>query len=405
MTIFRCISTNLITGQVLSDSIPLDVQNFAVNLNGGGTLTGSLTLDQDYAVNRPYVAALEPRKSVLWVLADSYPCWNGPVWDWPETLPARSTGTLPVSAQTMDSVLAHRKITADLEYDSIDLFAIFIDLVQYGTTKDSAYITAASAEQGPMSPLVASAARVAGLILPSGAAAVSGVTWSATYAATDETFVLDALNALVTASGMEYAFVPGLDSSGNLCTYLRLGYTALGRAQEQAGYSLTYPGNVSDYAYQRTGSSGANSIRASASPNGSTAQWNSAYPHGADLGDLGQGYPLMEDNVTYPGSAITEQSQIDGYADGVMAQRTQAMTMPVIEIAGGQKPGILDLVLGDTIPFAATSDLHPPGADGTPGLQQLVRVAGVTVYPPSAASAQPETMQIATSGVLQVPGT
>jgi hypothetical protein len=405
MTVFRYAATDLITGKILSDSIPLDVQNFSANLNGGGTLTGSLTLSEVYAVNRPFVAALECRRAVLWALAGSYPCWCGVCWDWPETLPARSSGILPVSAQTIESVLSKRKITADLAYAGVDLFAVFADLVQYGVTKDSPYITATSPESGPVSPLVASAARVAGLILPSGAAAVSGIPWTATYAATDGSFVLDALNALVTASGMEYAFVPGLDPSGNLCVFLRLGYTALGRAPEEAGYSLTYPGNVSDYAYQRTGSGGANYIRASASPNGSLAQYDSAWPHGADLDDLGQGYPLMEDAVTYPGSAITEQSQIDGYADGVMAQRTQAMTMPVIEIAGGNRPGVLDLVLGDTIPFAATSNLHPPGAGGTPGLQQLVRVAGWTAYPPSAASRQPETLQIATSGVLAIPGT
>jgi hypothetical protein len=394
VTQFSYAATDLITGQVLADSIPLNVQSFSAQLNGGGTLTGTLNLDENYPVNTPYLEALECRRCVLWALADSYPVWNGVVWDWPDM--SRQGGTLPISAQTMDSVMGFRLISSTLEYPSVDIFEVFTDLVQYACTKKSTYITTLSPTQGPASPLVGAQAAIAGLVLPTGL--TSGITWDASYMYSDLSQVSQALGDLVTAGNIEYWFQPGLDSSGNLATYLRLAVTPIGRAGGGAGYSLTYPGNVSDYGYQRTGSQGANVVWATAPPNGSAEQWESQFPHGYDLADLEAGYPLQEVTQSWSGSTVTLQSQVDNFADGQVELVTEAMTMPVINVPDGVLPSILDLSLGDTIPFTATSALHPPGPGGVPGLQQYVRVSGYTVYPPG--PSQSAYVQIATSGVV-----
>jgi hypothetical protein len=115
----------------------------------------------------------------------------------------------------------------------------------------------------------------------------------------------------------------------------------------------------------------------------------------------------MESTVTWQGSAVTAQSQVDSYADGQMALKTQAMTMPVISIPdtdpyGNQmRPALTDLVLGDVFPFAATSPIHPPTASGEPGYQGLVRLTGWTAYPSS--PQQSAYVQLATSAILTVP--
>jgi hypothetical protein len=394
MTTFAYAATDLITGQVLADSIPLNVQSFSAQLNGGGTLTGTLNLDEDYPVNLPYIEALECRRCVLWVLADNYPVWNGVVWDWPDM--SRQGGTLPISAQTMDSVMGFRLISSTLEYPSVDIFTVFTDLVQYACTKKSTYITTLSPTQGPASPLVGQQAAIAGLVLPTGLTA--GIPWDASYMYSDLSQVSQALGDLVTGGSIEFWFQPGLDSSGNLCTYLRLAVTPIGRDANESGYQLSYPGNVSDYGYQRTGSQGANVVWATAPPNGSAEQWESIFPHGYDLADLEAGYPLQETTVSWSGSTVTLQSQIDSFADGQVQLTTEAMTMPVINVPDGVLPSILDVGLGDAIPFTATSALHPPGPGGVPGLQQYVRVAGITCYPPG--PSQSSYIQIATSGVL-----
>jgi hypothetical protein len=398
VTQFAYAATDLITGQVLADSIPLNVQSFSAQLNGGGTLTGTLNLDEDYPVNTPYIEALECRRCVLWVLADNYPVWNGVVWDWPDM--SRQGGTLPISAQTMDSVFADRVIAATLEYPSVDIFEVFCDLVKYGTTLSSTYITTLSPVQGPPSPLVGAQAAIAGLILPAGLTSgiTSGITWDASYTYSDNTQIGQALSDLVSAGNIEFWFQPGLDGSGNLITNLRLAVTPIGRDPSESGYALSYPGNVSDYGYQRTGSQGANVVIATAPPNGSAEPWQSQYPHGYDLADLEAGYPLQQTVVSWQGSTVTRQSQIDAFADGQVQLLTQAMTMPVVNVPDGVLPSILDLTLGDTIPFTATSALHPPGPNGSPGLQQYIRVAGYTAYPPG--PSQSAYVQIAASGIV-----
>lgn len=399
MSRYDYIATDLISGQVLADSLPLNVQSFSMQLNGSGTLTGSLDLNQLYSVNAPAVAALECRRAVLWVLQDHYPVWCGVVWDWPDM--SRSSGTLPIQAQTMDSLWSHRLITDTIEYAQIDLYTAFLDLVKYGLSKQSPYIASISpAATRPPAYLamVAASGPVARLNLPTGSAALSGVSWTASHTYSDLTQISSAWSDMCASGQLEYAFVPGLDSSGNLAVYLKLGYLQLGRQAPMSGYTLTYPGNCIDYGFQRTGSQSSNYVWATAPPNGSALQWESAWPHGADIGDLGAGYPLMESTVSWQGSVVTSQAQVNAFADGQVALKTQAMTLPVVNVGGSSRPRLRDIVLGDATTFTATSPLHPPQADGSPGLQMPVRVTGWTAYPPG--PQQSEYLQLTTSGVL-----
>ena len=401
LTRFRYSSTNLITGQLLCDDLPIQVQSFSQQLNGGGQMSAALDLDEDYGANIPYLEALAPRRTVLWALADQgagfYPVWNGVVWDAPDT--SRSGGTWPVTASTMDSIWSRRLISATLEYQNIDMFAVFLDLLTYGTTKTSPYITSLSPFHGPASPLVGQAAAVAGLVLPTGAAAVSGQSWSAGYLYSDLGSVSSAWATMVSA-GLEYALVPML-SNGSLATGVYLAFnTGLGRSYPQSGYAVTYPGNASDYGWQVTGSQSSNYLWATAPPNGSAAAWESQYPHGADLSDLEAGFPLMEGTVSWNGSTVTKQAQVDAFADGQLGIVTQGLTTPVITIPDGLKPGILDVVLGDQFPFAATSPIHPP-RNGQPGLQSMVRLTGWTMTPPG--PQQSAYLQLTTSQILATP--
>jgi hypothetical protein len=283
-------------------------------------------------------------------------------------------------------VFAYRLITDTLEYPQTDLFAVFLDLVTYGQTKNSSYIASTSpAATRPAAylALMASNGGIANLVLPTGAAAISGIPWTASYTYSDETQVSSAWSDMTQSGNFDYAFVPGLDESGNLAIFIQLGYTQLGRSVAEAGYSLTYPGNVIDYGFQRTGSQGANAVWATAAPNGSALQWGSVYPHGFDLTDLQAGYPIMEATVAWQGSTVTKQSQIDSFADGQLPLYSQAMTNPTINVGGGGYPQIKDITLGDAVPFSATSPLHPPqGAGQEPGLQMQVRVTGWTWYAP-----------------------
>jgi hypothetical protein len=393
-------ATNLISGETLADNLPLTIQNFGMQLNGNGQLNGALNLSELYSVNESAVAALECRRAVLWVLQDGWPVWAGVCWDWPDT--TRQQGTLQIAAQTIDSVWSHRLISDTLEYSQIDLFRVFIDLLTYGTSKQSPFIEAGVSPPATRNPaylaMVAQAGGVARLVVPSGTAATAGVSWTASYTYSDLTQVSSAWSDMCSSGQLEYAFVPGLDSSGNLAIFLQLAYLKMGRTVAASGYSLTYPGNVLDYGYSRTGSQSSNMVWGTAPPNGSQLQWMSQYPHGADRSDLNAGYPLMESTVSWQGSWVKTQAAIDSWADGQVQLRTQAMTAPVVKVGGAGAPRLRDIVLGDSTTLVATSDLHPPQANGSPGLQQQVRVVGWTAYPPG--PQQSEYVQLQTSGVV-----
>lgn len=399
MSTYTYVATDLISGKVLADTLPLTVQSFGMQLNGSGSLTGALNLNEVYSVNAPFVAALECRRAVIWALQDGYPVWCGVVWDWPDQ--GRTAGTLQIQAQTIDSVWSHRLITDTIQYAQIDLYTAFLDLVTYGLSKQSNFIgstsPAATRQPGYLS-MVAANGGVARLVLPTGSQAVSGVSWTASHTYSDLTQITSAWQDMCASGQLEYAFVPGLDSSGNLAIYLQLGYLQLGRPAPSAGYQLSYPGNVIDYGFQRTGSQSSNYVWATAPPNGAALQWESAWPHGADTADLHAGYPLMESTVTWQGSVVTSQAQVNNFADGQVALRTQAMTLPVLKVGGSGYPKIRDIVLGDATTFVATSSLHPPQANNSPGLQMPVRVVGWMCYPPG--PQQSEYLQLTTSGVL-----
>lgn len=399
-------ATDLVTGKVTASNIPLEVQSFTQQLNGGGTLSGNLDLQAAYLaagstataqqMNEDFIAALEPERCHLWVLANGYPIWDGVVWDWPDQ--SRGPGKLPITASTIDSILAKRLISANLTYGAtLDIFDQVRDLVRYALTKTSSFIASSSPYTGPASPLVAAQCAVAGLKL--GGTTKAGATWPASYLWSDLQSVADALTTLVQAGNLEFYFQPGLDANGNLITTLTLGYTTAGRPYPQARYSVTYPGSASDYGYPRTASQGANYVWATATPNGNETQWTSAYPHGADTAQLLAGYPLIETTVAWDQSVVNTQSQVNAFADGQVTLLTQQQTAPVIVIPDGAAPNVRDLVLGDTFPFAATSPLHPAQAEGTPGYQELVRLIGWTFFPPG--PSQTAYMQLQTSAITQ----
>jgi hypothetical protein len=300
---------------------------------------------------------------VLWSFVGGVPVWNGIVWDQPHQ--SALDGTLPIAATTMESLFGHRYILDDLVFTEQDVFSIFRSLAVYALGKQNG--------------------GVAGLNLGTNAA---GVTDTITYAAADEQQVLTAWTDLTAQYGFEFAFRPGIDASGNLATFLDLGFPQLGLQYPGSGLAYSFPGNLLDYAWPKTRSSGGNAVLGSA-PNPAAADgsnWESAYPHGYDLADLAAGVPLLEYPSTLSTSAVTSQAQVDAYAGGVLPSVTGTMLTPLLTLGNDQGPAVADIVLGSWAQVALTSPLHPANDDGSPGWQGQGRITGWTVYPPQSDS-------------------
>lgn len=360
MTEYRYVSTDVVTGRLLADELPLHVQGFARQIGQETPLAGYMDLT---AATARLLPALETRRTLLWVLEDGYPVWVGVLWDEP------TASILPkqyqIQAKTLESLFARRRIRDNLSYRNLDYCDVWRALLRYATDP---------VLKGPQ-------AAVAGL---SPQDTQIGATLTTSYAAGDLKDVAGALSDLETAGDFEATFEPVLDGSGGLAIVARVG-ASLGQPYQNTGLRLQYPGNLVDYGWPRMGSQGANFVIATA-PTSGAGTWTSGYGagHGVDEADLAAGYPLLESAVQYNGAAIMSQAQIDAYADGHLGVTGHSPCVPpiVIDASAPSAPAIKALGLGDQAALAATSERHPARADGSPGLQALVRIIGWQVTPP-----------------------
>lgn len=361
MSTYRYLATDVISGALRADTIPLHVQSLGRNLGGIGQ-PGQLTATLDLGAlpkQSNLLAALEPRRTLLWALQDNWPVWAGVLWDWPHTS-ARSN-QLPIIANELGSLFQRRQIRNALAYNGVDEFDVIRNLINYALGKAS----------GGVAQLMMTTSE-------------SGILVSESFPAASLTKVLDAVNQVCGKYSLEYAFDPGMSSANTPTITLRIGTAAtIGRPYSATNLQLMYPGNVLDYAWPRTGSAGTNSLIAIASGSGGAAWVSNPATHGLDTADLAAGYPLTEDSVSYTGSVISAQSGIDAYADSRQQLVAKAPTIGKVTLAGGATPTVQQIQLGDHATLIATSTLHPAGANGTPGLVQDARIIGWTVHPPN----------------------
>jgi hypothetical protein len=244
-------TSNLLTGKIMGDWLPITGQNFARQINAVGTFTGALNLSAGTAAEqRAYLAAVENEKSVLWIFQDSAPVWCGIIWDWPHM--SILDNTLPLSASTMESLFSRRLILDDLVFADADVFDIFRGLAQYALGKTPN-------------------GQVAGFTMGTNE---SGIIASIGYLASNVGSVYDAWNDLIATYGFEYSIRPAVDPGGNVYMSLDLGFPTLGLPLASSGLAFSMPGNLLDYRWTRTGSTSANVIVATASNSGQAAALN-----------------------------------------------------------------------------------------------------------------------------------
>ena len=378
-SIYRYLATNITSGTLLGDWLPIEPQSFSRVINGAGTLTGYLDLlpgsPQQNATN---IAALTPRKAVIWVLQDGVPIWSGIQFDWiPQSVLQQQ---LSIQASTMDSILAHRIIDQDLVFTGADVFDMARGIIQFAFSKTPAG--------------VGSSAQVAGITYSQGA---SGITDTLTFQGSQNQLASDALATLVTTYGIEYAFRPYMDSNGNLLTNVDLGYPALGLPYPQSGLAYVFPGNLLDYEFTATGSTGANRVIATASapaPAGGATTAAALTGSAIDTVDIANGYPLAEMAVSATGVNLNSSDQLDDYAAGILPSVSATQLAPLVILGNGQQPEISITQLGSYASVAFTSSLHPAKADGSPGFTGTGRVVSWTGYPPSSQQAEYYSIQL-----------
>lgn len=305
---------------------------------------------------------------MLWAFADGFPLWNGILWDTPHQ--SAQDGTLPVSAQTVDSLFSRRLIDENVSATNVDVFQVFRGLLTFALSQPNG--------------------GVANLQVP---AVSSGIVGSVIYDGADCTDIVSAWNELIAVCGFEYSFRPAIADSGAYVTVLDLGYPQLGLTADESSFVFQMPGNLLDYSYPQTGSGGANWVIASAQ-NSSGTNFYSQYPHGVDVADLASGAPLLQISTAYTGTVAPTQAQLNAFADNFLQSVAGTQLLPSLNIGAGMHPTIAEVPLGSWCTLIATSDLHPANDDGSPGLILSARVTGWTITPPTQGQAEQIAVQL-----------
>lgn len=363
---------------MLANELPITAQSFGRQINTSGTATVSLNLTGSAQQNAANIAAVLPRKSVLWILQDEAVIWGGPVWDWNHQ--SIASGVLPLGCSTFESILGRRIQNKTVTYTAEDVFAMFRDLMQtYCFAK-----------------------------LPNGQ--IAGLSYSVNNSGVSDTLTFDgtqlqdfgsAADTLVSAYEIEYSFRPYQDSSGNFKVNCDLAYPYLGTPFPASGLVYNFPGNVTDYAFQATGSTSANSLFVTASNDNSTTGTSTTLNgFWDDFNDLDLGYPILQTVLSLTTASWTSNAQVQKFAGGYIPKITDTQLTPVLTISGDALPKIRQTPLGSGAQFNATSILHPAGADGSPGYSGAGRVTGWTCTP--GGEGQTEQAQITMGNMLMV---
>jgi len=318
--------------------------------------------------------ALIPWKSILWVLQDGHPIWNGPITGWPHT--SLSGGNLPLQGATMEEFFKHREISDDLEYDNMDIFEIFRQELLYAVSKQPNGNIAGSGQFQNQAGIVDTVE-------------YSGVLGSVTESASRKK-IYDAWSDLVTTYLMEYTLAPAMTDGGSLYTVAQLGLPQMGRTYDQTGFQLIVPSeHMQDYGWQWTPTDPANKFTVTG-----TGTTEAFVIVGIAEPEMIQGFPLLENSGSYNGT-VTSEAQIINYTIGSMYSTSILGNLTPIVLAGaGQYPAIKDTLLGDEMYFIGTSDLHPAGPNGVPGITQLFQMTGWTLNFPTGDQAEQTSWQL-----------
>jgi len=376
MSTYRFISTDTITGRVMCDSLPIVGQTCSRQINSVGSFSGSLTfpVGATAAQRAVWTNALMPWKSILWVLQDGHPIWNGPITAWPHT--SLSGGNLPLQGATMEEFFKHRMIRDVLTYTNMDIFEIWRQELLYALSKQPNGNIAGSGQFQNQAGIIDSVK-------------YSGVVGSVVESASMKK-VYDAWDDLVTTYLMEYTLAPAMTDAGSLYTVAQLGLPQLGRTYDQTGFQLIVPSrHMQDYGWQWAPTDPANLFLVTGTST------DTAYVIvGIAAPELAQGFPLLENSGSFSGTA-TSEAQLINFTIGSMYTTTILGNLtPVVRSGAGQYPAIKDTLLGDEMYFMGSSDIHPTGPNGAPGVTQLFQMTGWTLTFPTADQAEQTTWQL-----------
>jgi hypothetical protein len=329
------------------EELPLDCQSFGQQINGVGTLTGTLALG-DIPAAVDWQAATQEKRTLLVVQRNDQYVWAGRIM---KVRPVDNSTKAEITAETLEGYLGRRLILDDLTYTATDVFAVVRGILSY----------LQSIPGGDMG--LATGVNLA------------GQTTTITYLGNSETKALDAAQRLAEVDpGFEFTITWA--RSGNVFTpTLTLAAPALSQGLDPVVFE--YPGNVlSPLDTPRDGGDAPNSlVGVGAQVAGAPLLWDAI----DTTTEIPAGVPIYEDTISM--TEETDAARLQARTEKALAAKLANITVPTVELGPDAVPGFGDFPLGVPCRLRCTCLYHPTGTNGVPGLDITRRVTGWTVNP------------------------
>lgn len=343
MATWRFLAYDLRTNTPIAD-LPLSVRSFSGTLNGVGTFTAQLPVEQSTA--SLLMSATIPERTVVYIDRDGVIVEGFIIWQ------RVRTPNQPMSLQgaSIPSIWRRNRIVADLTYTAVDQHTIFRNLVTHLQSQAGANI---------------------GITVGSG---LSGVTRDRTYAGYERKNIGDALAELADVdNGFDWA-VDVVWSAGVPAKNLTLSYPRRGRIAGSTGIVFESGKNIIDYTFTEDGTRSARAVDVLGSGDGRDMKISTA----VDTALLDAGYPLTAEVLSH--KDVSVQSTVGAHATAAMRARSKTPTFLELTVTPDDiDAGLGTWITGDDALVRITDDNFPIQTDGSPGYQAYHRIISYTV--------------------------
>ena len=359
---------DLLTGTLLAEHLPFDVDQFTIMLGEAGTVQATLPLGDAAIRSRRPRELIVPRRTNLVMFRDEVPVWDGIIWSRRRGRDDR-TNTSIFAAAEIRSYFAKRQLRPELGYGSAktlsftqtDSFVVFRAII-----RDALNISISGLQPGNLR-IDIDDGQLSGVLIDrrdagSETTAYHGYSFQ-TYAQ-----LLDDLAG--TDPGLEWRLDPYLDVNGALRRRLVLGSPNVGVAGDDPNLAtLEYPGDILSYEWPDDGESSANYLAALGNGEGDAMRWAEAY----NTAELSAGYPLTEATSSHKDDTSTTILGQKAIAD--LGSMSGDRTVPSLTINGWAS-----FTVGDHVRVRITDEDWWPDSRTSP-YEAVVRVVGKTVTP------------------------
>jgi hypothetical protein len=364
--------TDLRTDTLLAE-LPLSGVSYSFELNGIGTLSGTIPYNDETLPLDPETAST-PGRTAVYVDRDGVLVWGGIVWTRQD-----ATGGKQIQAAEFLSYFQHRYVKKTLSTDtSLLINPAYVDAGGQRLYSDQKYIVWSLMRYAQDQP-----GGTLNIDINPLAAPPHGITRTVTYFGYERPEIYKAISELAAADdGFDFTIEVGWTSAANnqaprRYKQARTWFPRRGRTATESGLVFSKGGgygSILAYDWPEDGTSMVTEMSGLGAGTGEARIVKTATAQ--DLIDAG--WPLLEGIATYDG--VVDEAQVQGLTNADLEALSQSTVQPTFEVSADTDPQFGSYSVGDEALFVI--DPEPQSPNGREGVLRIVSIQNTSVNGP-----------------------